>query len=180
MDGLPFFGICLGLQCGVIEFARNVLGLAEANSTEIEQASPDPVVCLLDEQYEVVDKGGTMRLGSYPCKLVPGSRAHQAYGSLLVQERHRHRYELNNRYRDRLSQAGFIISGTSPDGNLVEVIELKDHPWFRKRPRKRLIRRAVPRLEVLEDRTLLAVVPFPQFDAFTFAVGSNGSKGNDC
>jgi CTP synthase len=127
---LPFFGICLGLQCGVIEFARNVLGLAEANSTEMEESAPDPVVCLMNEQYEVVDKGGTMRLGSYPTRLIQGSKAHQAYGSLLVHERHRHRYELNNRYRDRLVTAGFLISGTSPDGKLVEVIELKDHPWF--------------------------------------------------
>ena len=127
---IPFFGICLGLQCGVIEFARNVLGLSDANSTEIEQNCSHPVVCLLDEQFEVVDMGGTMRLGSYPCKLVEGSRAHEAYGSLLVHERHRHRYELNNRYREQLEAAGFLISGTSPDGNLVEVIELKDHPWF--------------------------------------------------
>jgi CTP synthase len=127
---LPFFGICLGLQCGVIEFARNVLGLSDANSTEIEANCQDPVVCLMDEQFEIVDKGGTMRLGSWPTKLVAGSKAHQAYGSLLVHERHRHRYELNNRYREQLESAGFLISGTSPDGNLVEVIELKDHPWF--------------------------------------------------
>ena len=127
---IPFFGICLGLQCGVIEFARNVLGLTDANSTEIEQNCGHPVVCLLDDQFDIVDMGGTMRLGSYPTKLVEGSKAYQAYGSPLVHERHRHRYELNNTYRDRLAAAGFLVSGTSPDGNLVEVVELKDHPWF--------------------------------------------------
>jgi CTP synthase len=127
---LPFFGICLGLQCGVIEFARNVMGLADANSTEMDKETGHPVVCLLDEQYDIVDMGGTMRLGSYPCRLVEGSKAHQAYGQLLVHERHRHRYELNNAYREQLRRNGFLISGTSPDGNLVEVIELQDHPWF--------------------------------------------------
>src|SRR5712692_5923969 len=127
---VPFFGICLGLQCSVIEFARNVMGLADANSTEFDQNCRHPVVCLLDEQYDIVDMGGTMRLGSYPCVLVEGSKAHQAYGCLEVHERHRHRYELNNQYRDQLAEHGFLVSGTSPDGNLVEVIELKNHPWF--------------------------------------------------
>jgi CTP synthase len=128
--GLPFFGICLGLQCGVIEFARNVVGLADASTAEIDPGCGHPVICLLDEQYEVVEMGGTMRLGSYPCRLVEGSRAHQAYGSLLVHERHRHRYELNNRYREQLAAHGFEVTGTSPDGSLVEVIELRGHPWF--------------------------------------------------
>jgi CTP synthase len=127
---LPFFGICLGLQCGVIEFARNVMGMADANSTEMDKETGHPVVCLLDEQYDITDMGGTMRLGSYPCRLVEGSKAHQAYGQLLVHERHRHRYELNNDYREQLKRNGFLISGTSPDGNLVEVIELREHPWF--------------------------------------------------
>jgi CTP synthase len=127
---VPFFGICLGLQCGVIEFARNVLGLADANSTEIDQNCRHPVVCLLDEQYDITDMGGTMRLGSYPCRLLEGSRAHAAYGTTLVHERHRHRYELNNQYLPQLQASGFVVSGTSPDGNLVEVIELRDHPWF--------------------------------------------------
>jgi CTP synthase len=127
---VPFFGICLGLQCGVVEFARNVMGLEDANTTEIDQHCRHPVVCLLDEQYDIVDMGGTMRLGSYPCVLAPGSKAHQAYGRLEIEERHRHRYELNNQYRDQLAQHGFLVSGTSPDGNLVEVIELRDHPWF--------------------------------------------------
>jgi CTP synthase len=127
---MPFFGICLGLQCGVIEFARNVVGLEDANSTEIDQNCRHPVVCLLDDQYDITDLGGTMRLGSYPCKLLDGSRAHQAYGATLVYERHRHRYELNNQYLPQLQANGFVVSGTSPDGNLVEVVELRDHPWF--------------------------------------------------
>jgi len=127
---IPFFGICLGLQCGVIEFSRNVMGMADANSTEIEPNCQYPVVCLLDDQYEITNMGGTMRLGSYPCKLVEGSRVHQAYGSLLVHERHRHRYELNNHYLAQLAANGFVVSGTSPDGKLVEMIELRDHPWF--------------------------------------------------
>jgi CTP synthase len=126
----PYFGICLGLQCGVIEFARNVMGLGDANSTEIDQKCEHPVVCLLDEQYDITDMGGTMRLGSYPCTLVEGSKAHQAYGATLIHERHRHRYELNNQYISQLKANGFLISGTSPDGKLVEIVELRDHPWF--------------------------------------------------
>jgi CTP synthase len=127
---VPYFGICLGLQCGVIEFARNVVGLDDANTTEIDQNCRHPVVCLLDEQYDITDLGGTMRLGSYPCALVEGSKAHQAYGSLLIHERHRHRYELNNQYLAQLKANGFLVSGTSPDGKLVEIVELRDHPWF--------------------------------------------------
>jgi CTP synthase len=127
---VPYFGICLGLQCGVIEVARDVMGLSDANSTEMDQNCRHPVVCLLDEQYDITDMGGTMRLGSYPCALLEGSRAHQAYGAHLVHERHRHRYELNNQYRQQLEANGFTISGTSPDGKLVEMIELRDHPWF--------------------------------------------------
>ncbi len=127
---IPFFGICLGLQCATIEFARNVAGLADANTTEIERNCRHPVVCMLDEQYHITDLGGTMRLGSYPCALVEGSRAHRCYGSLLIHERHRHRYEFNNQYRQQFEAHGLVISGTSPDGKLVEVIELQDHPWF--------------------------------------------------
>jgi CTP synthase len=127
---IPFFGICLGLQCAVIEFARHVVGLADANSTEMDRNCPHPVVCMLDEQYDIIDLGGTMRLGSYPCVLTEGSRAHQAYGSLLVHERHRHRYEFNNQYRAQFAAHGMIVSGASPDGKLVEVIELREHPWF--------------------------------------------------
>jgi CTP synthase len=128
--GVPYFGICLGLQCAVIEFARNVVGLEDANTTEIESACQHPVVCLLDDQFHITDKGGTMRLGSYQCVLAEGSKAHQAYGGLEVHERHRHRYEFNNQYRQQFSANGLAISGTSPDGQLVEVIELPAHPWF--------------------------------------------------
>src|SRR5262249_49464449 len=117
---IPYFGICLGLQCAVIEFARNVVGLADANSTEMDANTPHPVVCMLDEQYDIVQLGGTMRLGSYPCVLAEGSRAHAAYGSLRVQERHRHRYEFNNQYRSVFAAHGMVVAGTSPDGNLVE------------------------------------------------------------
>jgi CTP synthase len=127
---VPYFGICLGLQCGVVEYARNVLGLQDASSTEIERECRHAVVCLLDEQHQITDLGGTMRLGSYPCVLTEGSKAHQAYGTQLIHERHRHRYEFNNAYRQQLTQAGLVITGTSPDGNLVEIVELRDHPWF--------------------------------------------------
>lgn len=127
---IPFFGICLGLQCAVIEFGKNVVGLPDPNTTEIDKNCKSPVVCLLDEQYSITDLGGTMRLGTYPCKLDKGSLAHRAYGSELVQERHRHRYEFNNHYRAQFEKHGMKFSGTSPDGNLVEVVELNDHPWF--------------------------------------------------
>jgi CTP synthase len=127
---IPYFGICLGLQCGVIEYARNVLGLADASSTEIERDCRHAVVCLLDEQHQITDMGGTMRLGSYPCVLAEGSKAREAYGTSLIHERHRHRYELNNAYRQQFIQAGLTVTGTSPDGNLVEIVELRDHPWF--------------------------------------------------
>ncbi len=128
--GVPFFGICLGLQCAVIEFARNVVGLTDANTTEIERNCQHPVVCLLDAQHTITQMGGTMRLGLYPCALVEGSRAHQAYGQALVHERHRHRYEFNNQYRQQFTANGMLFSGTSPDGKLVEVVELPAHPWF--------------------------------------------------
>jgi CTP synthase len=127
---IPFFGICLGLQCATIEFARHVLGLGGAHSTEFDRQTPHPVICLLEEQEKVVDKGGTMRLGSYPCHLVRGSRAHAAYAADVVRERHRHRYELNNHYRPAFAERGFVCSGLSPDGLLVEIIEIRDHPWF--------------------------------------------------
>jgi CTP synthase len=127
---VPFFGICLGLQCAVIEFARNVVGLKDANSTEFDKSTPYPVVCMLDEQYAITDKGGTMRLGACDQVLTEGSLAQQAYKSVKVQERHRHRFEFNNQYRMQFEANGLIVTGTSPNGKLVEVIELKDHPWF--------------------------------------------------
>jgi CTP synthase len=127
---IPFFGICLGLQCAVIEFARNVVGLEDANTTEVDRNCRHPVVCLLDDQFGITQLGGTMRLGLYPCALLEGSRAQAAYGSDLIQERHRHRYEFNNQYRQQFAARGMCFSGTSPDGKLVEAIELPNHPWF--------------------------------------------------
>ncbi len=127
---IPFLGICLGMQCAVIEFARNVVGLANANSSEFNPKTPHPVIDLLPEQKDIKEKGGTMRLGVYPCKLTPDTKAFSAYKKELIYERHRHRYEFNNEYLDILIKSGLIISGKSPDGKLVEMIELKDHPWF--------------------------------------------------
>ncbi len=128
--GLPFFGICLGLQCATIEFARHVAGLTGANSTEFDKTAPHPVVCMLEEQVNVTNLGGTQRRGAYPCHLKPGTKARAAYGADVVSERHRHRYEVNNAYRERLEAAGFVFGGTSPTGDLVEAIELPNHPWF--------------------------------------------------
>ncbi len=127
---IPYLGLCLGMQIATIEFARNVLKLEGAHSTEFDPASPNPVIALLDEQQHVTNKGGTMRLGAQPCQLLVGSKAAQLYGAFVVNERHRHRYEFNNKYRQEFEEAGFIFSGTSPNGRLVEVIELKDHPFF--------------------------------------------------
>jgi CTP synthase len=127
---VPFFGICLGLQCAVIEFARNVVGLADANSTEFDRNTPYPVVCMLNEQFAITDKGGTMRLGKYPCILAEGSLAHQAYQSREVEERHRHRFEFNNQFRAQFEANGLFVTGTSPNGKLVEIVEVRDHPWF--------------------------------------------------
>ncbi len=127
---LPFFGICLGLQTAVIEYARNVCGLSDSHSIEFLEEVADPVICLMDSQRQVTDMGGTMRLGAYPCRIREGTRAHAAYEAIDISERHRHRYEVNNNYRDVLSENGVIFSGVSPDGNLVEILELPDHPWF--------------------------------------------------
>jgi CTP synthase len=130
-NNIPFFGICLGMQCAVIEFGRNVLGLNEANSTEMNPDTPHPVIDLMQEQKEVTDKGGTMRLGAYPCKLKKGTKAWHAYGEQSqVKERHRHRYEFNNAYADAYQQSSMVFSGIYPGKNLVEMIELKNHPWF--------------------------------------------------
>lgn len=127
---IPFFGICLGMQVAVIEYARNVAGLYNANSAEINPSTPYAVIDLLPDQKDIEDMGGTMRLGLYPCKLKPGSLAATEYNDELVYERHRHRYEFNNEYRERIESAGLRISGTSPDGRLVEMVELPEHPWF--------------------------------------------------
>ena len=127
---VPYLGLCLGMQIATIEYARNVLGLEGAHSTEFDEASPHPVIALLDEQRNVAQKGGTMRLGSQACQLTVGSRAAHLYGAFLVHERHRHRYEFNNAYRQQFEDSGFRFSGTSPDGKLVELIEIPGHPFF--------------------------------------------------
>ncbi len=127
---VPYLGLCLGMQIATIEFARNALGLVGANSTEFDTKSPHPVIDLLPDQKKVKGKGATMRLGTWPMHLKPGTRGHQLYGADEIRERHRHRYEFNQAYREQMETAGFIIAGTSPDGKLVELIELRDHPWF--------------------------------------------------
>jgi CTP synthase len=126
----PFLGLCLGMQVATIEFARNVCGIKGANSTEFDKNTPEPVISLLEEQRGVRNKGGSMRLGTWPTQIVNGTLARQIYGRRQVMERHRHRYEFNMQYRDRMNKKGFGISGTSPDGTLAELIELRDHPFF--------------------------------------------------
>jgi CTP synthase len=128
--GVPYLGLCLGLQCAVIEFARNVCGLEGANSSEFDPATPHPVIDLLPEQKNVTDLGGSMRLGAQPCHVVPGTKAEQVYGDRVVYERHRHRYEVNPAYHEALSGKGLVFSGLSPDGRLVEIVELEGHPFF--------------------------------------------------
>ena len=129
-EGVPFFGICLGMQCAVIEFARNVLSLAEAHSTEIKEYTPDPVIDMMAEQKSLKRLGGTMRLGAYPCAIQPGSLAERIYQTQHIEERHRHRYEFNNAYLDRFQAAGMQASGVNPATGLVEIIEIPDHPFF--------------------------------------------------
>ncbi|HEU5347417.1 MAG TPA: CTP synthase, partial [Ktedonobacterales bacterium] len=128
--GIPYLGLCLGLQVAVIEFVRNVLNLPQANSAEFDPDSPDKVIDLMPNQRQISEKGGTMRLGQWVCCLTPGSKAEAAYGEPIVFERHRHRYEFNNSYRRRVEAKGMMVSGRSADNKLVEIIELKDHPWF--------------------------------------------------
>jgi len=127
---VPYFGICLGMQIAVMELARSKLGWSDADSAEFELESEHHVIDLMPDQRDIEAKGGTMRLGAYPCRLASGTLAQQAYGEELIYERHRHRYELNNRYRRELMDVGMVISGLSPDDRLVEIIELADHPWF--------------------------------------------------
>jgi CTP synthase len=129
--GIPYLGLCLGMQVATIEFARDVCGIEKANSTEFDSDTPDPVISLLEEQREKIhSKGASMRLGTWPTKIVKGTLAERIYGATDVMERHRHRYEFNMKYRDRMNEKGFVISGTSPDGTLAELIELRDHPYF--------------------------------------------------
>ena len=158
LQQLPFLGLCLGLHCAVIEFARDECGLAGANSSEFDPHSPHPVIDLMDEQREIVDMGGTMRLGAYPAKLAAGTIVREAYGAEVVYERHRHRYELNNNYRRRLEESGMVCSGSSPDDRLVEFIELPTsmHPFF-------VATQAHPEFKSRPDR------PHPLFAAFVLA-----------
>ncbi|MDO8503006.1 MAG: CTP synthase [Gemmatimonadaceae bacterium] len=129
-SGLPFFGICLGMQSAIIEFARNVIGLDDSHSSEFAPECGNPVISLMESQQHLTDMGGTMRLGAYPCRLGPGTRAAEIYGVSQVSERHRHRYEVSNAYRDAFVEHGLTLSGLSPDGSLVEIVELQTHPWF--------------------------------------------------
>lgn len=129
-NNIPFFGICLGMQCAVIEFARNVLKLPDANTTEMNMDAENPVIDFMEGQKNIANKGGTMRLGSYPCKIEKGSLAYQIYGKSLINERHRHRYEFNNKYLAEFNKAGLTATGINPETGLVEIVELKNHPWF--------------------------------------------------
>lgn len=129
-NNIPFFGICLGMQCAVIEFAQNVLGYKNANSTEMVRSTPHPIIDLMEQQKGITEKGGTMRLGAYPCKLTIGSKVHKAYGKDEIYERHRHRFELNNAYVNELATNGMLATGINPDTQLTEIIELESHPWF--------------------------------------------------
>ncbi len=129
-NNIPFFGICLGMQCAVIEYARNCAGMVNANSTEFDKDTSYPVIDFMPEQLEIEDKGGTMRLGSYSCKLSEDSKAFKAYGQELIEERHRHRFELNNEFREKLMSSGLTLSGVNPERDLIEIIEIESHPWF--------------------------------------------------
>ena len=131
-ERVPYLGVCLGLQVAVCEFARDICGLTDASSAEFDPQTPHPVIDIMPDQAQITEKRGTMRLGAYPCKVLSGTLAEEAYGEPLVYERHRHRFEVNNAYRDQLVEAGLVISGLSPDGRLVEMVELPEevHPWF--------------------------------------------------
>jgi CTP synthase len=154
--GVPYLGLCLGLQCGVIELARHALGTNDANSTEFDMFTQNPVIDFMPDQRDMEDKGGTMRLGLYPARLTPGSKAAAVYGTEVIYERHRHRFEVNNRYRALLENAGMVLSGQSPDGRLVEIVELRDHPWF-------VASQFHPELRSRPER------PHPLFDGFIAA-----------
>ncbi|HXQ96516.1 MAG TPA: CTP synthase [Candidatus Acidoferrales bacterium] len=162
--GVPYLGLCLGLQCAVIEFARDVLGLSDANSTEFDLFTTDPVIDFMPDQRELEDKGGTMRLGLYPARLAPGTKAAAAYGTEVIYERHRHRFEVNNAYRQELERAGMVLSGQSPDGRLVEIVELRDHPWF-------VASQFHPEFRSRPDR------PHPMFSAYVAACIASAEAG---
>jgi len=162
-NNIPFLGICLGLQCAVIETARHIVGLTDANSSEFAPECSDPVIHIMEEQKSVTEKGGTMRLGLYPCDLMDGSAAQSAYGSSRISERHRHRYEFNNEYREMLAEAGLVYSGLSPDGQLVEIVERPDHEWF-------------VACQFHPEFTSTPLKPNPLFTAFIGAAGKNASN----
>jgi len=164
--GIPFFGICLGMQCAVVEFARNVLGLHQAASTEMDAKTPHPVISLMESQKGVTKKGGTMRLGAYPCHLESGSLAEAVYGDTDIRERHRHRYEFNNQYLDAFTEAGMVASGRNPDKGLVEIVELKGHPFF-------IGSQFHPELKSTVER------PHPLFVAFVKAAVAYGKAPED-
>jgi CTP synthase len=159
---VPFLGLCLGMQVATIEFARNVCELHGANSTEFDPGAPHPVIDLLPEQKNVTEKGASMRLGTWPTKIAEGTRAFQVYGRPEITERHRHRYEFNMAYREQMTEKGFVISGTSPRGDLVELIELRDHPWF-------LACQFHPEFQSKPNK------PHPLFKGFVSACLANGS-----
>jgi CTP synthase len=163
---VPYLGLCLGLQCAVIEFARQVIGSGDVNSTEFDMFTSNPVIDFMPDQRELEDKGGTMRLGLYPAKLTPGSKAAEAYGQEVIYERHRHRFEVNNQYRATLEDAGMILSGQSPDGRLVEIVELRDHPWF-------VASQFHPEFKSRPER------PHPLFDGFVKAALREGPVGGE-
>ena len=160
---IPFLGLCLGMQCAAIDFARNVCGLAEADTTENRPDTPHPVICLMQEQKRVAQKGATMRLGGYPCRLAEGSVARAAYGREEIRERHRHRYEFNNEYRQVFAEHGMRITGVYPEGDLVEIIELARHPWF-------------VAVQFHPEFRSTPVKPHPLFAAFIAAALANGQK----
>ncbi|MBA2489972.1 MAG: CTP synthase [Chloroflexi bacterium] len=166
-ERVPYLGLCLGLQCGVIEFARDVVGASRAHSTEFDVFTETPVIDFMPDQRDMEDKGGTMRLGLYPARLTPGTRAAAAYGVEIVYERHRHRFEVNNEYRDALEKGGMVLSGQSPDGRLVEIVELLDHPWY-------VASQFHPEFKSRPDR------PHPLFRGFVAAAvrqaGSDGAR----
>ena len=155
---VPFLGLCLGMQLAIVEFARNVCGLKEAHSIELDPGTPHPVVALLPDQDGIEDIGGTLRLGAYPCVLDKRGKAYELYGEDTIHERHRHRYEVNNDYRDILIKNGILLSGLSPDGRIVEMIENPQHPWF-------IATQAHPELKSRPNR------PHPLFKGFVEAAG---------
>jgi CTP synthase len=163
-ERVPYLGLCLGLQCGVIEFARGVVGARDANSTEFDMFTNDPVIDFMPDQRDMEEKGGTMRLGLYPARLTPGSKAAEAYGEEVVYERHRHRFEVSNRYREALEKSGMLLSGQSPDGRLVEIVELRAHPWY-------VASQFHPEFKSRPDR------PHPLFSGFVKAAIEEASSG---